>query len=64
MLNRSGIGSEVVAQNSIPDDPYQPLGEEVQAFVSPNIRTGSKNANLTAVRVSREPQCKVHLTTY
>jgi hypothetical protein len=34
MLDRSGIGSDVVAQNSIPDDPYQPLGEEDQAFVS------------------------------
>lgn len=42
MLNRSGIGSDVVAQNSIPDDPYQPLGEEDQVFVSPYIRTGSK----------------------
>ncbi|KAJ5247644.1 hypothetical protein N7468_002627 [Penicillium chermesinum] len=28
MLDRSGIGSEVVAQNSIPDDPYQPNGDE------------------------------------
>ncbi|KAJ5579638.1 uncharacterized protein N7459_005623 [Penicillium hispanicum] len=28
MLDRSGIGSEVVAQNSIPDDPYQSLGDE------------------------------------
>ncbi|KAL4898550.1 fungal-specific transcription factor domain-containing protein [Aspergillus ambiguus] len=28
MLDRSGIGSEVVAQNSVPDDPYQPFGEE------------------------------------
>ncbi|KAJ5151336.1 uncharacterized protein N7482_010588 [Penicillium canariense] len=31
MLDRSGIGSEVVAQNSIPDDPYQPMGEEDQS---------------------------------
>ncbi|KAJ5369212.1 uncharacterized protein N7496_008972 [Penicillium cataractarum] len=30
MLDRSGIGSDVVAQNSIPDDPYQPHGEEEQ----------------------------------
>jgi hypothetical protein len=34
MLDRSGIGSDVVAQNSIPDDPYQPHGEEDQTFVS------------------------------
>lgn len=25
MLDRSGIGSEVFAQNSIPDDPYEPI---------------------------------------
>ncbi|KAF3392619.1 hypothetical protein F1880_008847, partial [Penicillium rolfsii] len=31
MLDRSGLGSDVIAQNSIPDDPYQPLGEEDQA---------------------------------
>lgn len=34
MLDRSGIGSDVVAQNSIPDDPYQPNGEEAEMFVS------------------------------
>ncbi|KAJ6104785.1 hypothetical protein N7523_011105 [Penicillium sp. IBT 18751x] len=29
MLDRSGIGSEVIAPNSVPDDPYQPIeGEE------------------------------------
>ncbi|KAJ5092998.1 hypothetical protein N7456_008859 [Penicillium angulare] len=28
MFDRSGIGSDVVAQNSIPDDPYQPGDEE------------------------------------
>lgn len=33
MLDRSGIGSDVVAQNSIPDDPYQPHGEEEQTYV-------------------------------
>lgn len=33
MLDRSGIGSDAVAQNSIPDDPYQPDGEENQMFV-------------------------------
>lgn len=27
MLERSGIGSEVIAQNIVPDDPYQSIGE-------------------------------------
>jgi hypothetical protein len=27
MLERSGIGSEVISQNIIPDDPYQSLGD-------------------------------------
>jgi hypothetical protein len=33
MLDRSGIGSEVVAPNSIPDDPYQPSegGEDTRS---------------------------------
>jgi hypothetical protein len=39
MLDRSGIGSEVVASNSIPDDPYQPIegGEDTRsaAFKAP-----------------------------
>lgn len=28
MLDRSGIGSEVIAQNSVPDDPYKSMGED------------------------------------
>lgn len=25
MLDRSGIGSEIIAPNSVPDDPYQSI---------------------------------------
>ncbi|KAJ5894998.1 hypothetical protein N7495_006689 [Penicillium taxi] len=28
MFERSGIGSEVIARNSIPDDPYEPIEED------------------------------------
>lgn len=36
MLDRSGIGSEVVAQNSVPDDPYQSIEGAEHARSAPH----------------------------
>lgn len=63
MLDRSGIGSEVVAHNSIPDDPYQPNGgEEEQRYEDPKS-TSFHHTNPRVVRAFLEPPFKAPLTT-
>lgn len=42
MFDRSGIGSEVVAQNSIPDDPYQTGDDEPRYILIPMNPFGIK----------------------
>jgi hypothetical protein len=46
MLDRSGIGSELVAQNSVPDDPYHSIeGGEDQRSTSHNAQAQTSTKN-------------------
>jgi hypothetical protein len=66
MLDRSGIGSELVAQNSVPDDPYQSIeGAEDQRSASHNAQARTSTKIICfAVKVFRALLFKVRQITF